>query len=136
MRQTKYRSWISSIQQFVYFKNGNYSWKRKTDDVNVFNWDNAQQFTGLLDKQGVEIYEGDIVKATYGTVLNSDWTQGEVSLEYYSWCLTRNGMAYDTFDNLLDQNLPMKLEPIVSKLELARKVATTKVDEYLKRMSI
>ena len=60
MTNAKYRSWISSIQKFVYFYNGSYSHKNENEN-NLFNWENAQQFIGMFDKDRVAIYEGDIV---------------------------------------------------------------------------
>jgi len=64
MREIKCRSWISSVQRYVYFENGEYSYRRKGDNINIFDWDNVQQSTGLCDKNGVEIYEGDFIVIT------------------------------------------------------------------------
>lgn len=61
MKTNKFRSWISSIQEFVYFENGVYS-KFTDDGISVFNWDNAEQYTGLKDSKGKEIYEGGILE--------------------------------------------------------------------------
>lgn len=64
MKPIKFRSWISSIQEFVYFENGIYS-KVSKDGVPVFNWENAEQFMGLEDGNKNPIYENDILDFDY-----------------------------------------------------------------------
>ena len=80
MRSIKFRSWDG--KNFEYFNNG------KCDCA--FGWGEAQQFTGLVDKQGVEIYEGDIVKGRY-TSANTD-KRMIAKIEYIGSCFKCVGL--------------------------------------------
>lgn len=67
MRQIKFRNWNKIDNSFIFFELKDIYYKgifnRYTDNIRTFGDVNtAQQFTGLLDKNGKEIYEGDKIK--------------------------------------------------------------------------
>ena len=84
MREHKYRAWDKEEKHFVYFELfqgvNNYSSPAIYSWAKLGQW---QQFTGLLDRNGKEIYERDIIRQYYGEdeiIAEMVWTRKEHNL--------------------------------------------------------
>ena len=128
MRKIKFRAWNGyriikdEIHRIQFYRNGHWSiigmekfngvnnLKREYKIASSYRPDNKaviMQYTGLKDKNGVEIYEGDIVRATFGkhSKLNEygEWT-GKIFFNCGSfdidgeWCVALNALGDTTFE--------------------------------------
>lgn len=85
MREIKFRAWLPAIKKMTYTHTLEelMNWNTTVESNGTAIW---MQYTGLKDKGGVEVYEGDICKY---------WMDGVWKIGYIVWC--RGGFALRVF---------------------------------------
>jgi len=78
MREVEFRAWEKNLKEMIEVNDINF--KREVINSNdiwrFFDEIELMQYTGIKDKNGKKIYEGDIIKSKLGTIGNIHYKNG------------------------------------------------------------
>lgn len=103
-RQIKFRAWDIKNNKYAQYEKGkNCEYSPFKGMENEFNFVNEndfvfEQFTGLIDKNGVEIYEGDLIKISH-PFKDRSFTG---AVEYFEHGFGCKNFNFSHFDNPCD----------------------------------
>lgn len=101
MMKTRFRAWDGKEMQYV-FKIRSIDGVVTKDNIERVDWI-VMQFTGLFDKNGKGIYEGDIIKDGFDSVRSVFWEEDNARFHYGVYGLVqRAAKDYEVLGNIYE----------------------------------